>query len=71
MLRDCSSLDQWRNILLFNFRQQQQVERVKKWLQLRNRDSDHRLQVEERRRKREEEAKVWKSQREKNEIYHS
>ncbi|CAF3965367.1 unnamed protein product [Rotaria sp. Silwood2] len=38
--------------------QQQQVERVKKWLQLRNRDCDHRLQVEERRRKREEEAKA-------------
>jgi hypothetical protein len=31
---------------------------VKKWLQLRNRDTDHRSQVEERRRKREEEAKV-------------
>ncbi len=42
------------------FRQQQQVERVKKWLQLRNRDGDHRLQVEERRKKREEEAKVEK-----------
>ncbi|CAF4266950.1 unnamed protein product, partial [Rotaria magnacalcarata] len=38
--------------------QQQQVERVKKWLQLRNRDGDHRLQVEERRRKREEEARA-------------
>ena len=42
-------------------RQQQQVERVKKWLQLRNRDSDHRTQVEERRKKREEEAKVEKN----------
>jgi hypothetical protein len=31
---------------------------VKKWLQLRNRDTDHRSQVEERRRKREEEAKA-------------
>ena len=40
------------------FRQQQQLERVKKWLQLRNRDTDHRTQVEERRRKREDEAKV-------------
>ncbi|CAF3746591.1 unnamed protein product [Rotaria sp. Silwood1] len=38
--------------------QQQQVERVKKWLQLRNRDSDHRLQVEERRKKREEQARA-------------
>jgi hypothetical protein len=42
-------------------RQQQQLERVKKWLQLRNRDTDHRTQVEERRRKREEEAKVFYS----------
>jgi hypothetical protein len=42
-------------------RQQQQLERVKKWLQLRNRDSDHRSQVEERRKKREEEAKVTPS----------
>jgi len=41
-----------------DFRQQQQLERVKKWLQLRNRDIDHRTQVEERRKKREEEAKV-------------
>ncbi len=41
-------------------RQQQQLERVKKWLQLRNRDNDHRSQVEERRRKRDEEAKVKK-----------
>lgn len=41
-----------------SFRQQQQLERMKKWLQLRNRDHDHRNQVEERRRKREEEAKV-------------
>jgi hypothetical protein len=32
---------------------------VKKWLQLRNRDTDHRAQVEERRRKRDEEAKVY------------
>jgi len=40
------------------FRQQQQLERVKKWLQLRNRDNDHRSQVEERRKKRDEEAKV-------------
>ena len=46
--------------LLF-FRQQQQLERMKKWLQLRNRDTDHRTQVEERRRKREEEAKVENS----------
>ncbi|CAF0981501.1 unnamed protein product [Adineta ricciae] len=38
--------------------QQQQLERVKKWLQLRNRDTDHRSQVEERRKKREEEAKA-------------
>ncbi|CAF3988289.1 unnamed protein product, partial [Adineta steineri] len=38
--------------------QQQQLERVKKWLQLRNRDTDHRSQVEERRRKRDEEAKA-------------
>ncbi|CAF1658959.1 unnamed protein product, partial [Adineta ricciae] len=38
--------------------QQQQLQRVKKWLQLRNRDTDHRLQVEERRKKREEEAKA-------------
>lgn len=38
--------------------QQQQLERVKKWLQLRNRDIDHRTQVEERRKKREEEAKA-------------
>lgn len=45
-------------IIVFLFRQQQQVERVKKWLQLRNRDCDHRVQVEERRKKREEEAKV-------------
>lgn len=45
---------------------------MKKWLQLRNRDSDHRIQVEERRRKREEEAKVWiEQEREKNEIFHS
>jgi hypothetical protein len=43
---------------LYIYRQQQQLERVKKWLQLRNRDTDHRTQVEERRRKREEEAKV-------------
>ena len=40
------------------YRQQQQLERVQKWLELRNRDTDHRSQVEERRRKREEEAKV-------------
>jgi hypothetical protein len=40
-------------------RQQQQLERVKKWLQLRNRDTDHRIKVEERRRKREEETKVF------------
>ena len=66
------STDEGRNFFLLNFRQQQQVERVKKWLQLRNRDSDHRTQVEERRRKREEEAKVWKKrEREKNEIFHS
>ena len=45
----------------FSFRQQQQLERMKKWLQLRNRDTDHRTQVEERRKKREEEAKVEKS----------
>ena len=32
---------------------------MKKWLQLRNRDTDHRTQVEERRRKREEETKVF------------
>lgn len=38
--------------------QQQQLERVKKWLQLRNRDIDHRTQVEERRKRREEEAKA-------------
>ncbi|UJR36390.1 hypothetical protein I4U23_029114 [Adineta vaga] len=38
--------------------QQQQLDRVRKWLQLRNRDTDHRLQVEERRKKREEEAKA-------------
>ncbi|CAF1096861.1 unnamed protein product [Adineta steineri] len=38
--------------------QQQQLEKVKKWLQLRNRDTDHRSQVEERRKKREEEAKA-------------
>jgi len=38
--------------------QQQQLERMKKWLQLRNRDTDHRTQVEERRKKREEEAKA-------------
>ena len=31
---------------------------MRKWLQLKNRDTDHRSQVEERRRKREEEAKV-------------
>jgi hypothetical protein len=42
-----------------DYRQQQQIERVKKWLQLRNRDTDHRSQVEERRRKREEETKVF------------
>lgn len=45
----------------FSSRQQQQLERMKKWLQLRNRDTDHRTQVEERRKKREEEAKVEKS----------
>ncbi|CAF1477109.1 unnamed protein product, partial [Didymodactylos carnosus] len=39
-------------------KQQQQLERVKKWLQLRNRDVDRRSAVEERRKKREEEAKV-------------
>lgn len=39
-------------------RQQQQLERVKKWLQLRNRDSDHRAQVEQRRRQIEEENRV-------------
>ncbi|CAF3376041.1 unnamed protein product [Rotaria sp. Silwood1] len=38
--------------------QQQHLEKVKKWLQLRNRDTDHRSQVEERRKKREEETKV-------------
>jgi hypothetical protein len=43
---------------LYIYRQQQQLERVKKWLQLRNRDTDHRIKVEERRKKREEEAKV-------------
>jgi hypothetical protein len=43
---------------LYLYRQQQQLERVKKWLQLRNRDTDHRTKVEERRKKREEEAKV-------------
>ena len=48
-----------RSIFLLDIcRQQQQLERVKKWLQLRNRDIDHRAQVEERRRKREEEIKV-------------
>ena len=46
-------------IKYFFFRQQQQLERVKKWLQLRNRDIDHRTQVEERRKKREEEAKAY------------
>jgi len=44
---------------LYIYRQQQQLDRVKKWLQLRNRDTDHRAQVEERRRKRDEEAKVY------------
>ena len=44
--------------IFFLLRQQQQLERVKKWLQLRNRDNDHRSQVEERRRRREDEAKV-------------
>jgi len=39
---------------------------VKKWLQLRNRDTDHRSQVEERRKKREEEAKVYKKFLKKN-----
>jgi hypothetical protein len=43
---------------VYLYRQQQQLERVKKWLQLRNRDTDHRTKVEERRKKREEEAKV-------------
>lgn len=43
---------------LFISSQEQQIERVKKWLQLRNRDSDHRVQVEERRRKLEDETKV-------------
>ncbi len=43
---------------MYLYRQQQQLEKVKKWLQLRNRDTDHRTKVEERRRKREEEAKV-------------
>ncbi|CAM2707856.1 unnamed protein product [Rotaria socialis] len=38
--------------------QQHQLVKVKKWLQLRNRDTDHRSQVEERRRKREEQSKV-------------
>ncbi|CAF0817702.1 unnamed protein product, partial [Didymodactylos carnosus] len=38
--------------------QQQQLERVKRWLQLRNRDVDRRSAVEERRKKREEEAKL-------------
>jgi hypothetical protein len=44
---------------LYIYRQQQQLDRVKKWLQLRNRDTDHRAQVEERRKKRDEEAKVY------------
>jgi hypothetical protein len=47
--------------LISSSRQQQQLERVKKWLQLRNRDTDHRSQVEERRKKRDEEAKVLDS----------
>ncbi|CAF0833826.1 unnamed protein product [Rotaria sordida] len=38
--------------------QQQHLEKVKKWLELRNRDIDHRSQVEERRKKREEQTKV-------------
>ncbi|CAF2399776.1 unnamed protein product [Rotaria sp. Silwood2] len=38
--------------------QQQHLEKVKKWLELRNRDTGHRSQVEERRKKREEETKV-------------
>ncbi|CAF1645240.1 unnamed protein product [Rotaria magnacalcarata] len=38
--------------------QQHQLVKVKTWLQLRNRDTDHRSQVEERRRKREEQTKV-------------
>lgn len=42
----------------FIHRQQQQLTRVKRWLQLRNRDNQHRSKVEERRRKREEETKV-------------
>jgi hypothetical protein len=44
---------------LYIYRQQQQLEKVKKWFQLRNRDTGHRSQVEERRKKREEEAKVF------------
>jgi hypothetical protein len=51
----------WPRSIFFSltiYRQQQHIERVKNWLERRNRDIDHRLQVEERRRKRDQEIKV-------------
>ena len=44
---------------LYICRQQQQLDRVRKWLQLRNRDTDHRVQVEERRKRLDQHTKAY------------